>query len=536
MTVIAAVAVIQWADARVAATLIDDRPWLAHLIERLRRASCVSRVVVVCHPGCAALITPLVPPDVAVELSTDPSTWGATAPADLVARCLVTQLFVDPAQIDRLAASPRGPAVQRIHAALAPCDDIDLSGGAYVDLVTPAGCAAAARGAAWPDGAVLAVPSPPEPPELWLHSAADAGWGVTVQRALLAHGASGELSAVDAVLTAERLWRFGFWPDGIGAGPSRVLTVRCQPAPLFMRLLRHLAHLPAATLDVVCPAGLAAQTAALPGVSAVVPFDGPSFDIDRVGGAWLEAVRARHYDVCLVPRRTADGEGFANVTALGAASGAKVAAWIDLRGRTGWLAGVPCGWEPWVGEPPPWLDEAALRERATQALRRFAPVTSGGPAPDTDAEVAARETTARIVARLDESIACQALLDNPDAGLELSPWFVHQAPAVVATHAAVARLRAAARPVAARVTAAVDRVLEHSIGLLCDVAPGAGADGRVDAARRATESLGALVARLEAAPDGSGDEAEALALCQQLARTVAYAAGGRAAVAPTGRG
>ena len=64
MTVIAAVAVVQWADARVAATLIDDRPWLAHLIERLRRASCVSRVVVVCHPGCAALITPLVPPDV----------------------------------------------------------------------------------------------------------------------------------------------------------------------------------------------------------------------------------------------------------------------------------------------------------------------------------------------------------------------------------------------------------------------------------------------------------------------------------------
>lgn len=535
MTVIAAVAVVQWADARVAATLIDDRPWLAHLIERLRRASCVSRVVVVCHPGCAALITPLVPPDVAVELSTDPWTWGAAAPADLVARCQVTQLFVDPVQIDRLAASPRGPQVQRLHAALPQCDDIDLSGGAYVDLLTPAGCASAARGAAWPDGAVLAVPSPPEPPELWLHSAADAGWGVTVQRALLAHGVCGDLSAVDAVLTAERLRRFDFWLDGIGTGPSRVLTVRCQPAPLFMRLLRHLAHLPAATLDVVCPAALAADTAALPGVGAVVPFDGPSFDMDRVGGAWLEAVRARRYDLCLVPRRTADGDGFANVTALGAASGAKVAAWIDLRGRTGWLAGLPCGWEPWVGEPPPWLDAAALRERAAQALRHFAPVAPAEAGAAGDAEAAARDTTARIVARMDESIICQALLDNPDAGLDLAPWLLHQAPAVVATHAAVARLRAAARPVTARTTAAVDRILEHSIGQLCDIAAGVRTDGRIDTARQVTEALGALVARIEAARDGSDDEADALALCQQLARTAVHSAAAVARVGVTGR-
>ncbi len=535
MTVVAAISVIQWADAVVAATLIDDRPWLAHLIERLRRAACVSRVVVVCHPACVALVTPLVPAGVGLETSADPWTWGAHEHADLIARCRVTQLFADPAHLDRLATLPRAPQAQRVHAALPRCEDVDLTGGAYVDLLTPDGCAAAANGVAWARGATLAVPSDPEPPELWLRSAADAGWGVTLQRALLAHGTAGDLSAVDAVLTAERLRRFNFWPDGVGRGPARVLTMRCQPAPLFARLLRHLAHLPASTIDVVCPAVLAADTAAMAGVAGVMPFEGSTFDLDGAGEAWLAAVRARRYDLCLVPRRTADGHGFANVTAFGTASGATVAAWIDLHGQTGLLSGVPCGWEPWVTAAPPWHDVAGLRGRAAQALRVF--TTTADDTTGAGAEAAAARTSAaRIVACLDEYLACQALIDNPDAGLELAPLLLHQAPPVIATHAAVARLRAAARPVAPRAAAVVERMLAHGVQLLCDAVPGDAGRARTELARRAAEAMSALTARLEAAGDGSDDEVETLALCEQLARDVAHAAAaGRAATLPAGR-
>lgn len=523
MTVVAAIAVVQWADALVAATRIDDRTWLDHLVARLRRASCLRRVVVVCHPGCVQVVQPIVPEGVALAVAADPAVWGADASEDLVLRCAVTQLFVDPARLDALVAAPRPASVRRVHAQL--CETaVDLTGGAYPDLLTPAGCALAAAAASWPADAVLAVPAEPEPPELRLGSAADAGWGVTLQRALLAHAGDRDLAALDDALTAAGLRRFSFWPDGVGRGPARVLTVRCQPAPRFAHLLRHLAHLPAAHIDVVCSTALAADTARTPGVSGVVPFDGSSFDVARVGEAWLEALRAHRYDLCLLPRRTADGHGFANVTALGAASGARVAMWIDALGDSGLVCGVARGWEPWVAGPPPWHDVASLRDRASAALRDFVPATASAAS----AAPALRETpdaaADRIVARLDELVGCQALLDNPDAGLELAPFFLHQAPGLHAARAAAAQLRAEGRPLAANVEAAIARVMSDGVAVLGAAGPDETGQAWTDLTREAVVILGDVTGRLAAAEGGSADEAKAWADCGQLVTTMAQAA------------
>lgn len=523
MSVVAAIAVVQWADALVAATRIDDRTWLDHLVTRMRRASCVTRVAVVCHPGCARVLDGVLPDTVTLAVAEDPHAWGADVPEDLVARVPVTQLFVDPVALDRLAAVPRAPHVQRVHAVL-PQAGLDLTGGAYVDLLTPHGCGVAARGESWPDAAWLGVPADPEPPEQRLRSAAEAGWGVTVQRALLAHDGARDLTALDAVLTAARLRRFAFWPDGVGRGPARVLTVRCQPAPLFSRLMRHLAHLPNATVDVVCSAALAADTAGTPGVSGVMPFDGPSFDLERLGPAWADGVRAQRYDLCVLPRRTADGHGFANVTALGAASGARAAVWLDLLGDSGLVCGVTRGWEPWITEAPPWHDVTTWRDRSSVALRTFVPGATDTPRAATVLHESPCAAADRIVARLDELVTCQALLDNPDAGLALAPFFLHQAPGLHAARAAAAHLRTESRPLASDVDAAIARVVTDGIEVLAAAGPDETGQCWTALTREAVDILGAVTGRIAAAPAGSPDEATAWADCDRLVATMEQAA------------
>ncbi len=525
MSVLAMVTVTQWVEARLAATPIDDRPWLAHLVARLGQAPAVSRVVVAGHPDCLAMLAPHVPAGIELVGTAAPLAWAATVPgADLVAPVPVWQLFADPARLEALAAAPRSVLTARVAAVDEHDPAIDLSGGAYVELLTRRGCALAAAGIAPSAAECVSVPCAPEPPELRLAPRGDAGWGVTLQRALLAAGSPHGLADVSEVLTAAGLRRFAFWRDGVGPGPRRVLTIRCLPAAAFARLLAHLRRLPGAAVDVLCPEPLAAATAALAGVSRVITFPGPSFDLGRLPAATHAALRAAGYDLCVVPRRTPCGRGFENVTPLGVASGAAVAVWMDLTGASGQLAGLARGWEPWVTEAPPWHDVTALGERAAAAWRMLAPERPDVAAAPHDPEVAARETAAAIIARLDEHVSCHALLDNPDAGLELAPLLLHQLPAVTAAHGAVARLRADARPVAAQIGHLVDRVLEHGVMLLAEIGPGADDEGRADLTRRAADALGRLTERIAAAGAGSDDEAAALAQGESLARALTAAA------------
>ncbi len=229
-----------------------------------------------------------------------------------------------------------------------------------------------------------------------------------------------------------------------------------------------------------------------------------------------------------MPRRTPCGRGFENVTPLGAASGAAVASWMDLTGATGPLVGLAPGWEPWVIEAAPWHDVPALRERGLAARRLLAPEPSGASGLPRDPEIAARAAAAAIIARLDECVSCHALVDNPDAGLELTPLLLHQLPAVAAAHGAVARLRHEGRAVAGLVGQTVERVLEHGVLLLSQVEPGAEDQGHVDLTRRAADALGRLTERISAAGAGSDDEAAGLAQGESLARalTAATAAAG----------
>lgn len=525
MSAVAIVTITQWSEAQLAATAIDTRPWLVHLCARLAHATAVTRVVVVCHPECLAIVAPHVPAGITLIAAADATAWAASAEdTDLVAIVPVWQLFADPARLDHLAALPRSAATSRVLAVDEHDHAIDLTGGAYVALLTRRGCVQAVAGREPSAVEWVTVPCAPEPPELRLSARGGTGWGVTLQRALLAEGRTHDLSDVAAVMTRAGLRRFDFWRDGIGAGPRTVLTIRCLPGTAFTRLLAHLCHLPSAAIDVLCPEPLAEATAALPGVRRVTTFAGPSFDLARLPAATLAAIRQDGYDLCVVPRRTPCGRGFENVTPLGAASGAATAVWMDLTGATGLLGGLARGWEPWVTEAPPWHDVAAWRGRAAAALRRFGPERADVRAEIEDPEAIARAQAAAIFARLDEYVSCQALIDNPDAGLELAPLLLHQTPAVTAAHAAVAHLRAAARPAAPHLGVVVNRVLEHSVTVLCDVVPGVDDGGRREVARRAAEALGALATRVAVAGDGSAEEAEALALGDALARTIAGAA------------
>jgi hypothetical protein len=537
MSVVALVTVSQWSDAQVAATMIDTRPWLAHLCARLAHATAVARVVVVCHPECLRMVAPHVPGGVALVSATDARAWAATAEAaDVVAVVPVWQLFADPARLDDLAAVPRSKMTARVRAVDEHDQAIDLTGGAFVELLTRRGCEHAAAGLEPSATEQLTVPRAPEPPELRLDPGRDVGWGVTLQRALHADGQAHDLNGLSAVLSRAGLRRFDFWRDGVGVGPRAVLTIRCLPAAAFTRLLEHLRSLPSTAIDVLCPESLAEATAALPGVRRVITFAGPAFDLARLPVATLAAIRERGYGLCVVPRRTPCGRGFDNVTPLGAASGAALAVWMDLTGATGVLGGLPRGWEPWVTEAPPWADVAAWRERAATALQGFGSATEAAAGVIEEPAVRARATAWAIVARLDEYVSCQALVDNPDAGLELAPLLLHQIPPVLAAHAAVAHLQAAARPAATRLGAVVDRVLEHGVAVLCEVEPGADDGGRSDVARQAATALGALATRVVVAGDGTDDEAEALALGDALARTMALVvAGDTQAIAQMGR-
>ena len=525
MSVLAMVVVTQWAEAELAATPVAGRPWVDHLVDRLRRAPGVSGVAVVCQPACRDRVAPHVPPGVTCVTATDPFAWAAAGAAPLVAWVPVWQLFVDPGRLARLAAAARPAGTTVVRAVLEHAPSVDLTGGADAEVFTATGLRMAAGGLDIGPG-VLAVPLPPAPPELRLRGPGDAGWGVTLQGALVAAGRADDLSAVEAVMTAAGLHRLDVWLDGAGLAPRRMLTVRCLPAAEFAWLLRHLARLPGAAIDVVCPAAHAAATAAMPGVRRVVPFAGPAFALTALDPVTRARLRAEQYDLCVVPRRTPCGHGFENVTAIAADAGAGLAVWMDLTGRTGVLAGNPRGWEPWVTAPAPWLRGEAWRARGAAALAR----STGAAAHDAGdgaIERRAAQVLDVITARMDEVMACHALTDAAGHGLDLAPVFLHQQPGVAAARDQVARARAAGRRCASALASAVDAACRRGVDALAEApagpaarAAGAAVTAFAGALQHATESV------LTAA-DGSAAEARALAALDGL-RVPATTGGGRA--------
>ncbi len=494
MSVLVMIVVAQWDEACLAGLPIDDRPWVAHLVTRLGLAPVVDRVVVVCDPAYHALVTPHVPAGTACVAAVDALAWAARDGADLIAPVPVWQLFADPARLTRLAALPRPSGTTLVRAVLERDDAVVLTGGAEVELVTAHGARLAATGHELTSGVVTAA-ALPEPPELRLRGAADAGWGRTLQRALIAAGQAGDLAAAEGVMTGAGLHRSDIRRDGAGLTPRRVLTVRCLPANLFTWLVAHLGRWPEARVDVVCAEAMAEATRELGPVDRVVTYAGPSFDLAALGPEALAAIRARRYDVCVIPRRTACGRGFENVTPLGEASGAAMAVWMDVTGATGLLAGRPYGWEPWVEDVPPWRDAAGLRARARAAIGRSSP----GAGSLTEAGVA--DAVAAIVQRMDDAVGCHALSDAPDHGLDLAPVFAHQMPGVAAAQAAVAEAVSAGRSTANRLATLVDRALVAGVEHLADAPAGPAAREAGGLVRRHTIALGAA-----GRPRGSGGE------------------------------
>lgn len=513
MSVLAMVVVTQWAEAELAVTPIDDRPWIAHLVDRLRLAQTVAEVAVVCQPACHPVVAPHVPGDVACVAVTDRLAWAAAHGATLVADVPVWQLFVDPARLDTLAATPCGPDATGLRAVLDHDPALVLSGGADVTLFTARGLHVANAGGDVAPG-VLDVPCAPVPPELWLRGVVDAAWGVTLQRALLRSASVHDVTRLDDVLRREGLHHLRFWRDGAGRGPRRVLTVRCLPARDVRWLVAHLSCLPDVELDVLAPAHLAAETAALPGVGAVIAFEGGPFDLATLAPATLQALRDRRYDLCVVPRRTPCGRGFENVTPLGSASGASLAVWMDLAGATGVLAGRAYGWEPWVHEAPPWQQAEALTARAGAALASF----TGAAPPAVAPSLAVDDTTGlvdAIVRRMDETVTCHALVDAVDHGLDLAPAFVHQMPGVATATAVAAQIGQQARPIRAALSAALDRAWRSAVTHVADAPAGGAARRAGDAARRFTDAVATATQAVADARAGSWEETRALAALER---------------------
>lgn len=515
MSVLALIVVTQWDEARLAATAIDERPWIAHLVRRLTLASSVSRIVVACQPACHPVVAPHVPEGVDCLSIVDPLAWASDAAGvDLVARIPVWQLFADPIRLDRLAAVARPPGATLVRAVLEHEPAADLTGGTEIELFTLDGVRLAAAGGDI-TGGIVAVPGCPDLPELRLRGVADAGWGVTVQRALLASGCADDLAAAGTALFRAGLHRLDMWRDGAGRPPRTVLTVRCLPAGLFAGLVAHLGRVPGIAVDVMCPEGLVDATRAIPGVRAAVSFgDGP-FDLAALPVDTLAVVRASRYDLCVIPRRTPCGRGFENVTPFGAASGARLAVWMDVTGATGRLDGVPYGWEPWVRDDAPWHEAPALRTRAHAALQRFSGTSA---VPEADSTAAAVDL---IVRRMDEAIVCHSLIDVEHHGLELTPVFLHQMPGVGVAREAVARVASTDRSAARSLATLVDRSLTLAVDALAAARPGDSAHRVGSEVRRVTDALGALAADAARAADNSLDEARALAGLRTLVARVA---------------
>ena len=163
-------------------------PWLERLVRRLRRARCVTEIVVVCRQG-EGEIGPLSRSLDARLIVTDDVLAAARdldGGHDAVAFCEVGQLFADPARLDELASLDTSGGQTRALAVLASEPSIALTGGPFLEAITRDGLREAADGTSISDPPMAALPSLPGAPEMRLESAGDMDWAVRAEEALLA--------------------------------------------------------------------------------------------------------------------------------------------------------------------------------------------------------------------------------------------------------------------------------------------------------------------------------------------------------------
>jgi len=379
MRIAAVIAVRTGLDVKLAGLPVAGQPWLVRVISRLQQARAVSKVVVACAIPADAIADMLTHPDVVsnvglIEVAAvdDLTGWARDVPGDYsgVAFCEVNQLFVDPGRLDALASLPGASTAGRVHAVLHGEPTQSLTGGAFVEIVTRTGLDTLISGGTRSALEAAVWPTWPEPPEIRIVQDGGFNWAASAYEALLARSATADLAEFEAALDDRQLRLFTFW-DQLGPAPRSVLTVRCQRPPLFMHLMSQLRRLDGAAVDVICPGALAADTAALPGIRRVIPFDAPAFDVSALGSDAIDRLRADSYDLCVLPRREPTGWGFENLTPLAEASGARTTIWLDLAGRSGLLAGESQGWDPAMATAPHRHVETYLR-RGVQALDMFA--------------------------------------------------------------------------------------------------------------------------------------------------------------------
>jgi hypothetical protein len=353
---------------------VAGQPWIRRLVERLAGARSVARVVVAApnrHDELAGLlgsasadVFPSADP-VAVARETSSSS-GCTG----IVFCAVEQFFADPDRLDAMADDAPPPDAMRVVAVLSGHPWLVLTGGGFVEIVTRKGLAALDAGLQLAELRPATVQTDPEPPEMRLEHPRDTQWAVAAAEALIEDDPSGRLGAFERVLARRRLGRFGFW-DEVGPPPQSILTLQCMRPTLFEHFARHLARVPGTSLDVICPAHAASRVATLEGVRRVMPFDAPTFTLDALGATMLDDIRARQYDLCLLPRRIPEVRGFENTVPLALAASARMSAWIDVFGRCGVIAGRWQGWDPAAADASPLEHAAAWTARAAKALRHF---------------------------------------------------------------------------------------------------------------------------------------------------------------------
>jgi hypothetical protein len=134
-------------------------------------------------------------------------------------------------------------------------------------------------------------------------------------------------------------------------------------------------------IDVICPAPVAEATSRLAGVTGVIPFETPVFSLAALDARQWARIQAHRYDLCVVPRLEPTAHGFGNITALGEASRARTAVWLDIFGHSGRLAGRDHGWESFTPAAEIFDQPRARAERGHAALLHFTNRTTTTPVP-----------------------------------------------------------------------------------------------------------------------------------------------------------
>ncbi len=380
---------------------------------------------------------------------------------DGVAFCPVEQFFADPVRLDLLAEADVPPGAATVAAVLSADTSMSLTGGAFLQIVTRDGLRALRAGGTLDAMLAVRVPADPELPEMRLCQHGDLQWAATAAEALLARDPTGSLDRIAQVLADAGLERFSCWDDP-DVPPARVLTVRCLPRPLFALLLRLVRRVGASRIDVICGAHLTRETRTLPGVHRIIPFAGRTFSLEELGSETLSAIRAERYDLCVVPRREPTGYGFDNVTPLAVAAGARLGVWLDVFGRSGVLAGQPRP-KPSTGPAPEGGHSDEVR-RVMEPLELFTPASGS--------EAGRAGSLDFLLARVDENLACQGVLDCTTSGIDLSGGLLHQLPAAAEVRRRVDQLDADQRPGAASLVAAVDGLFKQFVDVTAAASPG----------------------------------------------------------------